>query len=56
VLDTGIFEWENLLAANKGRQPNTSKISIQDQNKLRKGLFYIDTGSQVGERLRQGCA
>jgi hypothetical protein len=32
---------ETLLVANKGRQPNTSKISIQDQNKLRNFFFIL---------------
>jgi hypothetical protein len=31
-LDTEIFEWETLLAADKGRQPNTGKPSTQDQD------------------------
>jgi hypothetical protein len=37
--DTEIFDWETLLAADEGRQPNTSKPSNQDQNKLKKGIF-----------------
>jgi hypothetical protein len=40
-LDTEIFEWETQLAADKGRQPNTSKRSTQDQNELRKGIFIM---------------
>jgi len=39
-LDTEIFEWGTLLAADKGLQPNTSKPSTQDQNKLRKEVSY----------------
>jgi hypothetical protein len=38
---TEIFEWETLLAADKGWQPNTSEASAQDQNELRKGIFIL---------------
>jgi len=40
-LDTEIFGLETLLAADKGRHPNTSKPSTKDQNKLRKGIFIL---------------
>jgi len=39
-LDIEIFEGDILLAADKGRQPNTSKPYTQDQNKLRKLILY----------------
>jgi hypothetical protein len=38
-LDAEIFEWETRLAAEKGLQPNTSQLSAQDQNKIRKEIF-----------------
>jgi len=41
-LDAEIFEWETTLAADKGLQPNTSKLSAQDQNKIRKGIFKLN--------------
>jgi hypothetical protein len=31
-MDTDIFEWETLLALDKGQQPKTSKRSTEEQN------------------------
>jgi len=32
---------ETRVAADKGQHPNTSKLSKQDQNKLRKGILIL---------------
>jgi len=37
-----IFEWETRLAPEKGLQPNTRKLSTQDQNKMRNRIFKLE--------------
>jgi len=55
-LDTEIFEWETLLAADKGREPNKSKPSTYDQKYNKKRNLHIDDGSQGSVQGKQGCA
>jgi len=55
-LDTYIFEWKTLLAADKGREPNKNKPSTYDQKYNKKRNLHIDDGSQGSVQGKQGCA
>jgi hypothetical protein len=54
-LDTEIFEWETLLAADKGQESNKSKPSTYDKKETKKRNLHTDDGSQGSEQGKQGC-